>query len=253
LIRQSIRVLAWLVLVSCLATAQAAEIARIAIIIDDLGYNQEAGYRAVHLPGPVACAILPATPRGPHLAEIAAQAGKEVLLHLPLQAQSDSAISEPGGIDIDMSRDSFASTFASSLQSVPHAIGVNSHRGSLLTRHPGHMSWLMEEIKAAGSMFFVDSYTTHQSVALKFAHESGVPAVRRDVFLDPDKHPETVVREFARLKKLARIHGMAVGIGHPYPETLALLERELPKLKDEGIDLISISRYVSLKSSANKD
>ena len=115
------------------------------------------------------------------------------------------------------------------------------------------MRWLMEELKAAGSMFFVDSYTTHQSVALKFAHESGVPAVRRDVFLDPDKHPETVVREFARLKKLARIHGMAVGIGHPYPETLALLERELPKLQDEGIDLISISRYVSLKSSANKD
>ena len=88
--------------------------------------------------------------------------------------------------------------------SVPHAIGVNSHRGSLLTQHPGHMAWLMEEITERGNLIFVDSYTTHESIALRLAKESGVPAVKRDVFLDPDDSRETVVREFARLKKLGR-------------------------------------------------
>lgn len=221
---------------------------RIAIIIDDLGYQLEAGERAIRLPGPVACAVLPATPRGRALAETAHRRGKEVLLHLPLQSVSEDGAAEPGSLLLDMSRNQFAAAFSDNLESVPHAIGVNSHRGSLLTRHPGHMRWLMEEIAAHGDLIFVDSYTTARSVALELAQESGVAAVRRDVFLDPDREPATVEREFARLKRLAAERGMAVGIGHPYPATLALLERELPNLGGEGYELISISRYVALSA-----
>lgn len=165
-------------------------------------------------------------------------------MHLPLQAVGEEA-AEPGGIVLDMSREQLARAFAGNLASIPHIIGVNTHRGSLLTRHPGHMHWLMEEIDARGDLFFVDSFTTADSIALQLALESGVPAVRRDVFLDPDAAPATVEREFARLKKLASVRGMAVGIGHLYPATLALLERELPKLANEGIELVSISDYVA--------
>lgn len=221
---------------------------RIAIIIDDLGYGLAAGERALQLPGPVGYAVLPATPRGKALAEIAHAGGKEVLLHLPLQSAMQQETDEPGGLLLDMTREQFASTFAEDFASVPHIVGVNSHRGSLLTRHPGHMAWLMEEIRLRGDLFFVDSYTTPESVALKLAHEAGVPAVKRDVFLDPDHAPGTLEREFRRLKKLARLRGFAVGIGHPYPETLTLLETELPKLAVEGFELISISRYIELKS-----
>lgn len=226
---------------------------RIAIIIDDLGYQLAAGERAIGLPGPIAYAVLPATPRGRVLAEAAHRQGKEVLLHLPLQSVSGAGLQEPGSMRLDMSRGQFADAFSSNLESVPYAIGVNNHRGSLLTRHPGHMSWLMEEILARGDLIFVDSYTTSDSVALKTARESGVAAVRRDVFLDPDRNPATVEREFARLKRLAASRGMAVGIGHPYPATLAFLERELPKLGGEGIELISISRYVALIVEPNRD
>ena len=216
---------------------------RIAIIIDDLGYALDAGMRAVNLPGPVSCAVLPGTPRGAMLAERAHANGKDVLLHLPLQPVSPGGADEPGSLDLDMTRGQFARTFAEHFDAVPHIVGISSHRGSLLTRHPGHMSWLMEEISARGPLFFIDSYTTHESVALKLAAESGVPAVRRDVFLDPDHEPGTVEREFARLKRLATERGFAVGIGHPYPETLTLLERELPKLSAEGFELVGISRY----------
>ena len=226
------------------AAGAAAELPRIAIIIDDLGYQLEAGHRSINLPGPVACAILPSTPRATSLAEAAFANGKEVLLHLPLEAGSENGRPEPGGMLLDMSREQFTTIFAKDLDSVPHAIGVNSHRGSMLTRHPGHMNWLMEELLRRGDLFFVDSYTTHQSVALQLARENGVPALRRDVFLDPDRQAETVEREFERLKTLARKNGAAVGIGHPFPATLALLEREIPKLNDEGIELVSISELV---------
>jgi uncharacterized protein len=229
------------------AAASSAPVPRIAIIIDDLGYQLEAGRRTINLPGPVACAILPSTPRAASLAEAAFANGKDVLLHLPLEPVSHENQSDPCGILLDMSREQVATTFSADLESVPHAIGVNSHRGSMLTRHPGHMGWLMEELRTRGDLIFVDSYTTPKSVALQLAQESGVPAIRRDVFLDPDRSPETAEREFRRLKELARKNSVAVGIGHPYPSTLELLERELPKLANEGIKLVSISELVLLK------
>lgn len=218
--------------------------ARIAIIIDDLGYQLQAGQRAIALPGPLAFAFIPGAPRATMLARMAHQEGKEVLVHLPLQATTDERPHEPVGIELDMSRERVGSVFEQALESVPHAVGINSHRGSLLTRHPGHMQWLMEEISAREDLFFVDSYTTHHSVALQIAAEAGVDAVKRDVFLDPDRAPETVEREFARMKRLAQQHGQVVAIGHPYSATLDLLEARLPELEQEGFELVSISELV---------
>lgn len=217
---------------------------RVAIIIDDLGYQLEAGQRAIALPGPIAFAVLPGTPRAVSLARWAHEHGKEVLLHLPLQANSDDKDDQPVAIGLDMSREAVGTTFEVALNSVPHVVGVNSHQGSLLTRHPGHMQWLMEEIGARDDLFFVDSYTTAASVALQIANEAGVSAVRRDVFLDPDRSPETVARQFERMKRLARKRGFVVAIGHPYKATLALLEKELPKLSGQGIELVPISELV---------
>lgn len=218
--------------------------ARIAIIIDDLGYQLQAGRRAIALPGPLAFAVIPGAPKATALARMAHQNGKEVLVHLPLQAATDERFHEPVGIELDMSRDRVGSMFERALESVPHAIGVNSHRGSLLTRHPGHMQWLMEEISARENLFFVDSYTTHHSIALQIAAETGVDAVKRDVFLDPDRSPETVEREFARMKRLALLRGQVVAIGHPYAATLDLLEARLPELEKEGFELVRISELV---------
>lgn len=224
--------------------AALADAPRIAIIIDDLGYHLANGKRAIGLPGPVAFSFLPGAPRAKLLAEQAHELGKDILLHLPLQAHQDDARREPKEIHIDMSRARLSHVFNEALASVPHAIGINGHRGSLLTRHPGHMQWLMEEIRDRQGLFFVDSFTHHDSVALQIARETGVEAMKRDVFLDPDRAPETVVREFERMKQLARQRGSVVAIGHPYPATLELLERELPKLAEEGFELVRLSDLV---------
>ena len=218
---------------------------RITVIIDDLGYSLRLGERAVQLPGPVVCAVLPQTPRAKRLAELATARGKEVLLHLPLQAAGATGdAEEPGRMTLDMSRRRFADVLSQNLDSVPFIVGINGHKGSLLTRHPGHMRWLMDEI-AERRLLFVDSYTTHLSVALQMADEVGVPATRRDVFLDANPAPQHIEREFVRLKTLARQQGSAVGIGHPYPSTLAFLETALPELEAEGFELVGIRQLLS--------
>jgi len=223
------------------SSASPADPPRIAIIIDDLGYHLANGKRAIELPGAISFSFLPGSPRARFLADHAHAAGKEVLLHLPLQAHSTARLIEPSEINLDMSRERVELAFSQALEAVPHGVGINRHLGSLLTRHPGHKTGLMQEIAKREKLFFVDSYTTHHSVALQIAEESGVDATRRDVFLDHDRSPETVAREFERMKELARRRGQVVAIGHPYPATLELLERELPRLAEEGFELVHVS------------
>lgn len=230
-----------------LAAIFAATLPRIAIIIDDLGDRPVEGERAVSLPGPVAMAFLPHTPHARTLAERAHASGKEVMLHLPLQAAGDNALG-PGAITLDTTERQFFERFADGLASVPHVGGVNNHMGSLLTRHPGHMGWLMDALANHRVGWFVDSYTAVESVALALARERGLAAARRDVFLDADPAPEAIALEFERLVKLAQLRGTALGIGHPYPATLELLERELPRLRERGVELVGVAHLIRLQA-----
>jgi len=213
---------------------------RLAVIIDDLGYRLSEGLRAARLPGAVAVAVLPHATHTVALARAADQHGKEVLLHLPMQAVDDTVDPGPGAIELDHTRAEFAAVFAADLAAVPFARAVNNHMGSLLTRHPGHMLWLMEELRSRESLFFVDSYTTPASVGMQTARENGVPALRRDVFLDTDPAPSAIEAEWLRLLALARARGTAIAIGHPHEATLALLERELPRLRAQGVELVPL-------------
>ena len=217
---------------------------RVAIIIDDLGNLRSVADRTVRLDGPVACAILPHTPLAEYVARSAHRAGKEVLLHLPLEPVGDARTIGVGVIDLGNNRRQLSEILDADLRSIPYLDGVNNHMGSLLTRHPGHMAWLMSELRMRGDLFFVDSFTTPASVALQVAREAGVPATRRDVFLDSDPDTRAIDREFERLKSLARKHGHAVAIGHPYDETLAYLEQAIPRLRAEGIELVPVANVI---------
>ncbi len=228
-----------------------AEPARIAIIIDDLGYRLQAGRRAVELPGAIAVAVLPKTPRGPELAEYAHQQGKEILVHLPLEA-IDHRRDEPIEIRYDMDQAAFLETFDRAIAAVPNATGVSTHQGSLLTQDADRMQWLMAAMAERSSLYFVDSFTTHESVALAAARKAGVAARRRDVFLDHDRSEAALEREFARLLELARTRGIAIGVGHPYNETLAFLEDKLTTLDDIGVQLVTVREAVTVMNSQSQ-
>lgn len=230
----------------------AAPAPRIAILIDDLGHDLAAGERVLALPRAIGVAVLPQTPYARALSLRAAAEDRDLLLHLPLESL-DAAELGPGGIAAGASPRVFEQVVAAGMESVPGAKGVNNHMGSLLTQAAGSMRLLMGALRNRG-MYFVDSYTTERSVALRVAQESGVPATRRDVFLDPapteSASPDAVIAEqWQRLLELARKRGVALAIGHPNPTTLAWLERELPSLSARGYELIKVSEVVALETS----
>ncbi|MBT8131226.1 MAG: divergent polysaccharide deacetylase family protein [Gammaproteobacteria bacterium] len=247
MIRTRLQIFRWLLLIGlfCSSAAQAATPA-IAIIIDDLGYRYAEGKRAVALPGPIACAIIPNTPHSGIMAQAAHAFGKEVLLHLPMQPLDPERPVGDDGIALDTTRIGVAAALRKGIDSVPHVIGVNNHMGSLITRHPGHMTWLMQDLHDR-ELFFIDSVTTESSVALKMAREQGVLSARRDVFIDrEDATPQEIFDQLKRLYKRAHRNGHALGIAHPYPATMTVLERELPRLSEHGVRLVSVSDFVQL-------
>lgn len=219
---------------------------RIAIIIDDLGHSLELGRAAVDLPGALTYAVLPQLPYSRDIAERAHGGGKEVMLHLPMQS-SDGRPLGPGGLRDDMSREAFARAVRADLAAVPHVSGVNNHMGSLLTQKPAAMRWLMQDLRCFRDLYFVDSRTDMRTVAREFASEAGLATAQRDVFLDNEQEPDYIRGQIRRLVDKARRQGTAIGIGHPYPETLLVLAEELPALADQGVQLVPVSRLVETR------
>ncbi|MCC6303361.1 MAG: divergent polysaccharide deacetylase family protein [Gammaproteobacteria bacterium] len=215
----------------------------VSIIIDDLGYRPASGARVVALPGAITCAFLPNTPHARHLATLAHEAGKEVMLHLPMQAVG-RPLMDDGGLLATMTRREFLRVVRRDLLAVPYVSGINNHMGSLLTQSRGHMEWLMEELSQYSGLYFVDSFTSVQSIAHRVAAENRVPTVRRDIFLDAVQDDDAIAREFDGLIETARKHGTAVAIGHPHPQTLAFLEANLGRLREAGIELLPVSQLI---------
>ncbi|MCU7891930.1 MAG: divergent polysaccharide deacetylase family protein [Candidatus Thiodiazotropha sp. (ex Ustalcina ferruginea)] len=216
---------------------------KIALIIDDLGNQQIGGERALALPGPVTYAFLPQTPFAWQQASRAHQLNKEVMLHLPMESDNGNALGR-GALTLAMSKAHFLRTLRRNIASIPYVAGVNNHMGSLLTRDPTAMRWLMSGLREAG-LYFIDSRTTVATVAERVASSNLIASSRRDVFLDNNPLESEVRGQLYKLLNAARVQGHAIGIGHPYPQTLAVLHEELPKLREQGIELVPVSQLIN--------
>lgn len=219
---------------------------QIAIIIDDLGLRLEQDLRVLALPGAITNSILPRATHTHRIAALAQRLGKEVMIHMPMEAQSYGKL-DAGGLTADMEYQEFKQRVESAVAALPEAVGVNNHMGSLLTADSERMRWLMDIIQTQTDLYFVDSRTSVNSVALHYARDSGIPSLSRDVFLDNDLDERLIERQFDALIKVAKRRGKAIAIGHPNRETIAVLERRLPQLAAQGVELVSISAMLKPK------
>lgn len=212
---------------------------QIALVIDDLGYHKH-DLKAVQLPAEVSIAILPHTPYGKRIAEQASAAGKEVLLHIPMASLSGKRLG-PGALEVDMDATAITETLEKAYAEIPQAVGINNHMGSLGTQVPGIMNPTMAFLQANG-MYFLDSVTTRYSIGAQLANHYQVPFFSRQVFLDNNVDEASLAKQMAQLVRIAKKHQQAIGIAHPYPETLAYLQKALPKLQAQGVTVVPLSQ-----------
>ncbi len=218
----------------------------VAIIIDDLGVNVPATEQALRLPAPVTLSFLPYGHKLGALGRAAHAAGDEVFLHLPMQALG-AEDAGPNALVEGLSPEEMRRRVAWALARVPDAVGVNNHMGSRLTADPDAMMRVMADLAGRG-MVFIDSLTSARSVAAATARSAGIPAASRDVFLDDDQSEEAIARQLAELERIARTSGTAIAIGHPYPATLAVLDRWIPQARARGLRFATASSVIAIRS-----
>jgi len=215
-----------------------------AIVIDDLGNELGPAERIASWKAPVAGAVLPGVAYSAAAARALARGGKEVLLHLPMEPAGYPKVRPGPGVILRSHSDAeIVRTLESDLATVPGVVGVNNHMGSAATADPSVMRVVAGVLSDRG-LFFLDSRTTDATVAERTAEEASVPAVSRRVFLDDVETEEAVSRQLAELVRRAQEEGSAVAIGHPYPATLTVLEREMPGLAARGVRLVRVGELV---------
>ena len=214
-------------------------VARVAIVIDDLGNDLPAMERIARWPYSVCGAVLPVLPGSGRTARQLEESGKQVLLHLPMEPRNPRMNPGPGVVLRSQSEEEIVRTLENDLDSVPGAAGVSNHMGSAATADPRVMR-AVARVLARRGLFFLDSRTTGATVGSETARAERVRAVSRRVFLDDVATEREVGKALDELIARARAEGSAVGLGHPYPATLAVLERELPRLGERGVKLVSV-------------
>ena len=218
---------------------------RVALIMDDMGNSLDTLAELVALGRPMTVAVLPFSAHAAETARLARANGLEVLLHLPLESVNNhEGMADTEGLLMSlMTGPALVAAFEANLDRVPFASGVNNHMGSRFTAEPGLMRTVLGPIKERG-LFFVDSRTTAKTVAYDEALRMGVPAARRDVFLDADEDRGRIRGRLVELLQKARKRGQAVGICHPFPETLAVLRSSLHLVDVYGLEAVPVSRLV---------
>ena len=225
----------WLILLIAVGGAAAADNRPVlSLVIDDLGYAFKPGKTAIELEGDHTYAILPDAAYSRRLAEHAHQLDKEVILHLPMQSISSTAAHEPGALNEAMNEDELTGRVHSLLDRIPFIRGVNNHMGSHLTEFDFFMRPVMDSIRSYNpSLYFLDSRTSPRSVAYTQAREAGLNSITRDVFLDNENHQSAIRLQLRIWLQRARERGSAIAIGHPYANTLQVLQEDLPQAHAE--------------------
>ncbi len=213
----------------------------LAIVVDDMGYHVN-DFQALALPKEISFAILPFTPQGQRIAAKARQQGRELLLHIPMQAKSDNNKLGKSALMANMQEKEFKAMLQEALQYLPDAQGINNHMGSALTEQIAAMRWTMEVLREQG-LYFLDSRTTTQSVAESTAKILAVPALRRHVFLDNIKTQQAMEEQLQRAVQLSRDHQGIVVIAHPYPETLHFLQQKFTNPMAD-IQLVTLNQLI---------
>ncbi|MCH2099796.1 MAG: divergent polysaccharide deacetylase family protein [Pseudomonadales bacterium] len=219
------------------------------IVIDDLGWDRIAGERTLALPKAVTVAILPGAPASSELAELAMRSGHEIMLHQPMEAL-DARWPGPGALAVEHDAREIRARLAENLAALPQRAGVSNHMGSRLTAEARAMNAVMTEL-AGRDLYFLDSRTTPDTVALQAAQAHDIPATRRDVFLDVDIEDHQIDRALTAALNLAETRGHALAIGHPHVATLRVLEARMAEIT-RRVELVPVSRMIELQETRAK-
>jgi len=231
----------------------------LAIVIDDFGQDRGGVREMLELPVAVTCAIMPNMEFTQKDAEDAHSVGKEVIVHMPMQARPGDPMSwyGPEPILLWHGREQAQAIAQRAVASVPHAVGMNIHVGSGSSEREAIVGGVMEVCREAG-FYFLDSYTSAKSVCERVAGECGVPFLIRHVFLEHGNRSKAGVKtQLKRAVEIAKERGSCIAIGHVGPEggkpTVEAIREMIPYFEAQGVEIVPASKLLLLDENKKAD
>lgn len=220
-------------------------IGKIAIIIDDSGYNRKDCDHLARIDVPVTISIMPQLAHSQEIAECANSQGKEVMLHMPLEPHVFHE-KYPANyfIKTNMSSGQITKHITEALKSVPHVVGINNHEGSKATEDTRVMYVIFKEL-AKRNLFFVDSRVTNKSICKNLAEKLDLPFTGRDIFLDNVNERGAIEKQYTALAQKARMRGTAIAIGHARELSWNVMEDQIKKLKTQGYEFVTVQEIIN--------
>ena len=226
----------------------------VAVIIDDVGFDLRIVKELAGIQAPIAFAILPHTPHAAEAAGFLHAAGKEILLHLPMEPRSYPTDSPgAGALMVDMDERQIRKQVQENLTAVPYASGVNNHMGSRFMEDEARLTIVMEELKKRG-LYFVDSRTTPDSRGREAANRTGVRFAARSLFIDHAPGYAAAMENLTGPFRRGGANGKPVlMIGHPHPETVRALRDALPRWHAEEVRLVALPTLLGISAEENRN
>lgn len=215
---------------------------RVAIIIDDMGYNLAIGQQLLQLDLGLSFSFLPAAPHTSALVQQAQTSGRSILVHLPMEPKTSQGNEEQETLLVGENEEALQAKLKGMLAAVPAAVGANNHMGSRFTEDRKRMRLVLAQLQAR-SMFYIDSFTSTASMGETTAQQMGLPTARRTVFLDNQQQPGAICRQLGVLAAKATAEGEAIAIGHPNRAMVEALTTCVgERLRD--VQLVRVERLV---------
>ena len=224
---------------------------RVAIIVDDLGNDLLIAREFVDVDAPLSFAVMPSRPFSRQVAELAALFHRDVLVHLPMEADGGEDFGAADVLQAAATHDDVRRQLEAALATVPHAIGVDNQTGSRFTGDRTRMPWLLEFMHEH-NLFFIDSRTTPHGLACEVAAAVTAPCAARDLVLDEVDEEPAIRTQLDALLKLARTRGDAIAIAHARPHTLTAVRAAVPGFAAAGVDVVPISAIVTSHSLSRR-
>lgn len=219
-------------------------------VFDDAGHNLDQLEYFLRLPFPCTIAVLPGLRYSSESARRIRKAGKQVILHQPMQSVDLHINPGPGAVTPGLSAEQIKNIVRKNLEEIWPVAGMNNHEGSLMTADEAAMSAVLDVV-AEKHIFFLDSRTTARSVVAKVAKEKNMAVWERAIFIDNDKSRAAMETQIKKGLSIARQKGSAIMIGHVFTVELAELLTEMyPALIEDGFSLSAIAQ-VAQKGTVN--
>ena len=221
----------------------------LAIIIDDFGsYDQSGVETMLSIDAPITCAIMPNVDNTTTNVEQAKKAGKEIIVHVPMEASVNLPQSwyGPTYISYKDSKEDVYNKLNQAFTSVDGASGFNIHIGSGVCQNLQIMNYVYDYAKEK-NVFFVDSRTHLNTVCQQVAEQKNIVYLGRDEFLEPNgnRSYNGVKQHLLIGANLAKEKGFAIVIGHVGvhggENTAKAIKDSVNEIKSMGVKIVPVS------------